>query len=413
MSKRPGPETDHHNLKRHKTLYPENHDESNHDADDLSTQALVRLAEKADELVNCLQALKKQLSRGQTPQESPLIDTKKKLAQLSKHLLPSFEVLGSLDDNTNATQHSQSKEKPFNDRREISDVPIPSVTVTPWISAEIKRDWPPLPRILDPNLAEEAFTHPGLGRNYNYERLEWLGDAYLELISTALIHHTFGPLPSGRRSQLRERIVRNVNLAEYFRHYDMQKWAKLPREVSDSHGPGRGRSSDKDLTKTQADMFEAYVAAVVLSDPEDGLSNVVEWLKALWGKTLEEDIRRAEASRKRVPEPTTTSTDPVVETSAKERLSQRIVVKGIHLRYKDLPCEKKDKNLKLPLYSIGVYLDGWGEKDKLLGVGTALSKKEAGQKAADTVLQNKKLMKVYEEKKRAYMVARDAEMANE
>ena len=68
-----------------------------------------------------------------------------------------------------------------------------------------------------------------------------------------------------------------------------------------------------------------------------------------------------------------------------------------------MPCRKRDKNLGLPLFAIGAYLDGWGETNKLLGIGTALGKKEAGFKAATVALENRKLMKVYEDKKKAFL----------
>lgn len=159
------------------------------------------------------------------------------------------------------------------------------------------------------------------------------------------------------------------------------------------------------MLKTQADMFEAYVAGVILSDPQEGLAKVVEWLKALWGRTIKEDIQKAEAAKKRQEaHPTEVDTS---EKSAKQRLSVKIVTKGVTIDYKDLPGEKKDKNLGLPLYTVGAYLTGYGEVGRLLAVGTALSKKEAGQKAAETALQNKRLIQAYEEKKRQYLQAKD------
>ena len=45
-------------------------------------------------------------------------------------------------------------------------------------------------------------------------------------------------------------------------------------------------------------------------------------------------------------------------------------------------------------------MTGWKEKDKLLGRGSALGKKEAGMKAAEAALNNKKMMAVYIERKR-------------
>ncbi|PNP50856.1 hypothetical protein THARTR1_08477 [Trichoderma harzianum] len=406
MPKRPNASPGDHWAKRQQTRDPRTNDELANSAE-ASNQALTLLAEQADELVDCLQSLKRQFSQSKNPSELQLGSVKSRLSRLTKQLLPSFQIIGSLEEPESETPQPIIETTPTASvvTHDTSGIPLLSnIRVTPWTSSEIQQEWPPLPPILDPKLAEEVFTHPGLGLK-NYERLEWLGDAYLELIASSLIHQTFTQLRSGACSQLRERLIRNVTLAEYFRHYDMSQWAKLPDAFGDYRGHGRGRSKDKDLVKTQADMFEAYVAAVILSDPQQGLTKVVEWLKTLWGRTIKEDIYKAEAAKKRSEGQSTAA--EVTSSSAKQRLSVKIVTKGVTIDYKDLPGEKKDKNLGLPLFTVGAYLTGYGEVGRLLAVGTALSKKDAGQKAAETALQNKRLIQAYEEKKRQYMQARD------
>ncbi|KAL7944433.1 ribonuclease III domain-containing protein [Trichoderma barbatum] len=407
MPKRPLASRGDHWAKRQQTGDPRNDDEFVNSTE-TANQALASLAEQADELVDCLQSLKRQFSQSKNPADLQLGSVKSRLSRLTKQLLPSFEIIGSLDEAESETVKPVAEPTPTASvvSPDTSGIPLLSnIRVTPWSSSEIQQEWPSLPPILDPKLAEEVFTHPGLGLKYSYERLEWLGDAYLELIASSLIHQTFTQLRSGACSQIRERLIRNITLAEYFRHYDMSRWAKLPDGFGDNRGQGRGRSKDKDLLKTQADMFEAYVAAVILSDHQEGLTKVVEWLKALWGRTIKEDIHKAEAAKRR--SETQSTTAEVTDSSAKQRLSVKIVTKGVTIEYKDLPGEKKDKNLGLPLFTVGAYLTGYGEVGRLLAVGTALSKKDAGQKAAETALQNKRLIQAYEEKKRQYMQAKD------
>ncbi|KAL7922957.1 ribonuclease III [Trichoderma austrokoningii] len=407
--------------KRHNTSSLDNRakrqqiDDFRNDTESLSSvettsQALAFLAEQADELVACLQSLKRQFSQSTDPAGLQIGSIDSNLSRLTKRLLPSFQIIGSVDVPIAETARPLAKKTSADTISRAdqgsSSIPVLSpIRVTPWISSDILQEWPPLPPILDPKLAEEAFTHPGLGMDFSYERLEWLGDAYLELVASSLIHQTFPMLRSGPLSQLRERLIRNITLAEYFRHYGMEKRAKLPDHWDESRGLGRGRSKDKDLLKTQADMFEAYVAAVILSDPQEGLFKVVEWLKALWGRTIKEDIQKAEAATKR--RDTQPTGAEATEKNYKQRLSVKIVTKGVSIDYKDLPGEKRDKHLKLPLYTVGAYLTGYGEVGRLLAVGTALSKKEAGQKAAEAALQNKRLIQAYEEKKRQYLQARD------
>ncbi|KAM3564560.1 hypothetical protein ARSEF4850_001806 [Beauveria asiatica] len=274
----------------------------------------------------------------------------------------------------------------------------------------MSRELPPLPAVKDKGLEKLAFTHPGSvpgsRPDQQYERLEWLGDAYLELFATALIDKTFLQLPSGRCSQIRERLIRNTTLASYFREYGLEARARLPSDVLNQKKPSRGSSSDKDLLKTQSDMFEAYVAAVILSDPANGIETTMSWLKALWGRSLIEDVQQAERSQTLVARTENTRR----ERTPKEELSSRIVIKGITLRYERMNSNKREKHLGQELFTVGVYLDGWGESGKLLGVGSALSIKEAGQKAAVGVMENKKLMKVYESNKKAFLEAKGDEV---
>lgn len=162
------------------------------------------------------------------------------------------------------------------------------VSITPWKSSEILNHLPPLPAVLDKTLEEAAFTHTSAGggkiTDITYERLEWVGDTYMELVATLLISQTFPHHNPGKSSQLRERCVKNVTLSEFSYAYGFDKRAKFDKEFV-----------TKDMTKIMGDIFEAYVAAIILSDPLDGLPRAAAWLKGLWGRTLEKEIRAEEA----------------------------------------------------------------------------------------------------------------------
>ncbi|KAF4984674.1 hypothetical protein FZEAL_190 [Fusarium zealandicum] len=283
--------------------------------------------------------------------------------------------------------------------------------ITPWLSSDISSELPPLPPIIKPELEIATFSHPGLGPGPNYETLEWYGDAILEMISTEFVMQIFEDhLPVGRCSQIREQLVRNITLAEYYRQYGFEKKTRLPTDLGSMEQLIRTKPRDRDVIKIQGDVFEAYVGAVVRSDPVNGRANVVTWLKALWGRTIKDQIKQAEkiheASALRVQEDKSAEgalATPAKEKTPKERLAHMLVIKGIKIRYEDMPCHKKDKNLGLPLYAIGAYLDGWGETNKLLGIGTALKKTEAGAKAANAAMENRKLMKLYASKKKEFL----------
>jgi ribonuclease-3 len=245
-----------------------------------------------------------------------------------------------------------------------------------------------------------------VSQQLNYERLEWIGDAYIEIIASSFIFATFGRLKVGRCSQMRERLVCNQTLSKYFKAYNFGSRARVPSNVS-IHG------ESKDAIKVQGDMIEAFVAAVILSDADHGVARAAKWLKALWSRTIEQEIREIER------EPDLKKCQEMMQGTgaaqddkilSKVHLATAIKVPGVEIKYEDMGPPKPDKNnRKLSLYTVGVFLTGWGEKKKLLGTGMAHSKKEAGQKAAWMALENKKMMKVYREKKSVFLASRDTE----
>lgn len=234
---------------------------------------------------------------------------------------------------------------------------------------------PPLPPILDKALESIAFTHPGSLScdtaskvNISYDRLEFLGDAYIELMATRLIFPRFPRLAAGRLSQQREMLVKNETLAEYALAYGFDEKAKLPGTYNTP-----GKDSRKLWLKTLGDIFEAFVAAVIISDPEQGFQVVEAWLAALWESKLGSQNR----------EDTET-----VDVKAKMHLAAKVMGKGIKLNYRDEapPVEIRQEG-KL-IFQVGVYLTGWGWEDQHLGSGKGLNKQEAGQKAAADAMVN-------------------------
>ncbi|TVY53598.1 Ribonuclease 3 [Lachnellula cervina] len=276
-------------------------------------------------------------------------------------------------------------------------------SITPWIHSNLPDDLPPLPAVLDKTLEEAAFTHTNTGAgkitDITYERLEWIGDSYMELVATLLIGQTFPHHTPGKLSHLRERCVKNLTLSEYATAYGFDKRAKL--------GPNF-KPSGKDMIKILGDMFEAYVAAIVLSDPENGLPRAAEWLKGLWGRTLAKEILEEETKGIKVQNPmwklVGEARDVIAQQKApvhaKDQLQKALGARGIKLDYEDMGPPGKDRTNNLPLFTVGVYLTGWKEKKKLIGHGSANGKKEAGMKAAEHALKNKKMMAIYVERKR-------------
>lgn len=276
-------------------------------------------------------------------------------------------------------------------------------TFTKWTSSTLSKTHPPLPAVLDPALETAALTHSGMRKNLSdpsYEQLEWIGDVYLELIASELIYQTFPTLDPGRCSQYREMLVRNATLGQFSLHYGLDRRANFPAEFGLAGRANGTKASEKQRAKALGDIFEAYVGAIVRSDPADGMRRASEWMKALWGPLLERQIREEESGT-RVQD---------MELNPKTQLERLIVGPGVKIEYRDLPSGgKKDRDTNQEMFHVGCFLHGWGENGLQLGYGHALGKKEAGQKAAVKAMENKKLMKKFAEKKKALLAARAAQ----
>ncbi|PYH41181.1 ribonuclease III [Aspergillus saccharolyticus JOP 1030-1] len=225
---------------------------------------------------------------------------------------------------------------------------------------------PDLPPISDDSLRSAVFTHPGMNNDLRatYDRLEVLGDAYIEVISTRLIWDRFQDISSGRISQIREILVKNETLAEFATRYEMDNKASVPSQYADQ---------PKRWTKTQADIFEAYVAGLILSDPVDGYATAEQWLTKLWMPMLDR------------------LGDQKSTLDAKEALAKKIMGKGVKLHYTDeRPPSRQGKGAQT--FYVGVYLTGWGWTNKHLGSGQGTNKAIAGDEAARQALRNASLI---------------------
>ena len=95
------------------------------------------------------------------------------------------------------------------------------------------------------DLLRQALTHSSFSneqrirRNGNYERLEFLGDAVLELVSSELLFHTYADLPEGELTRMRASLVCEPALAYCARDLELGKFLRLGR--GEEHTGGRGR----------------------------------------------------------------------------------------------------------------------------------------------------------------------------
>ncbi|KAI0205649.1 ribonuclease III domain-containing protein [Astrocystis sublimbata] len=365
-----------------------------------STSRYALALEHAESLLEAALSLKQGLERlGNSPSHEGILLA---LKQHNAQILPAAQALSQdetasvsepLEESSHKIQKLSQLQEPSCGRAQSAlAIPRPAL-LTKWTPDDVLRDdtLPPLPPVLDPVLEKASRTHSGIARalgEMDYERLEWIGDAYMYLVSSAFIYQTFPNLPAGRCSQLRERLVKNETLSGFTIRYNIDKRARLPSEFQpggrQSQSGGNATSaSKKERRKILGDLLEAYTAAAILGDA-DGLSRVIPWLKAIWSTTIKQEIDKEYKSL--------TSSNPT-KLEPKTALMQAIGAKGVVVTYQSTGGPKKDKNTGLDLFSVGAYYNGLGETNLCLAYGSGVSIKAAGSNAASKAMENKKLIK--------------------
>ena len=115
----------------------------------------------------------------------------------------------------------------------------------------------------DEQLLIEALTHKSYKKPYNNERLEFLGDAVLDLIVGEFLFHKFPKSDEGVLSKIRASLVNESGFATLARAIDLGRYIYL----SPAEENNQGRSKPSLLSNA----FEAVIGAIYL---EAGLETV-------------------------------------------------------------------------------------------------------------------------------------------
>ena len=114
----------------------------------------------------------------------------------------------------------------------------------------------------DKNLLETAFTHTSYANEHRLlkishnERLEFLGDAVLQLLISEYLYKKYPKKPEGDLSKLRAMIVREESLAGFARDCQFDQFIKL--------GKGEEKSGGRNRDTILGDAFEAFLGALLL-----------------------------------------------------------------------------------------------------------------------------------------------------
>ena len=211
----------------------------------------------------------------------------------------------------------------------------------------------------DRGLLENVFIHRSyLNEHKNSklssnERLEFLGDSVLSLITSVYLFKNYPDFKEGDYTEIKSAIVKMESLAEASKKIELNNYLLLSK--GEEKGAGRANNN------IMADCFEALIAAIFLDKNfEIAYTFVVNFLfKDKLNYLLKNDLY----------------------LSSKSKLQEIIQSK-----YKKTPIykvlEEKGPEHKR-IFKIGVFFS-----NKLLGVGIAPSKKEAEEEAAKEALRS-------------------------
>lgn len=208
----------------------------------------------------------------------------------------------------------------------------------------------------DKKMVERAMTHSSYDNEHkelnigDYERLEFLGDAVLEInISEYLFTHS-PELPEGKLTRLRSDIVRTDSFAKFAKQIHIDKYLQI--------GRGEEKQGARSRHTLLEDIFEAFNGALYLDQGND----VVEQFLT---QVVYPHIASGEFSE---------------DTDFKTHLQEKLQKSGeVDIDYHVVDEEGPDHDKK---FEIELIVD-----NKILSKGYGYSKKHAEQMAAKRALE--------------------------
>lgn len=198
-------------------------------------------------------------------------------------------------------------------------------------------------------LLENALTHSSYANEKhwayekNNERLEFLGDAVLELISSDFIFHEHESDMEGAMTKLRASLVCEQSLAGSARQLSLGEYIRL--------GKGEAMTGGKDRDSILSDAFEAVIGAIYL---DGGLESA---------RTFIRQFVLSDIEQKQLFYDSKTILQEIIQSKESNTLS-----------YKLLSSSGPDH---AKVFEVSCQLNG-----KTMGIGTGKSKKAAEQQAA-------------------------------
>lgn len=200
----------------------------------------------------------------------------------------------------------------------------------------------------NPQTLNLALTHRSYASSItdSYERLEFLGDAALELIISEYLFKKYPTKPEGELTNLRSLLVNSKILSQAALALDLQKYIKADKGLN-LHSPATRQNL---LSST----LEAIIGAIYL---DGGIPPTAKFIQQSLISRQEKDIALAQYNYK----------GQLIEYCQKKELGQP-----------DFQIEKIEGPDHAPQYTIAVYI-----QQKLAGEGKGSTKRVAEQQAAE------------------------------
>ena len=186
-----------------------------------------------------------------------------------------------------------------------------------------------------------------------YERLEFLGDSILGVVTAEFLYRHAPKLPEGRMTRLRAELVCEVSLHKVALSLELGKYMRL--------GRGEERTGGRERTSILADMVEAIIAAIYLdSGMEEAKKFVMD--KVLKDAEITDQHRSADYK---------TALQELIQRDSESRIEYELIGES---------GPDHDKR-----FTFCVKING-----TVAGEGTGRTKKEAEQLAAQKALEELK-----------------------
>ena len=132
------------------------------------------------------------------------------------------------------------------------------------------------------HLYEIAFTHGSYstheGLDYNYERLEFLGDSVLSLIVSEYLYKKYPYYEEGKLTKLRANYVCQSALIYYSHELGLPEYLKVATEESNL--------TKNEILSITADIFESFLGAIFL---DQGMDFAKDYISKIIFKYIDEN----------------------------------------------------------------------------------------------------------------------------